>query len=224
MKVIIADDSALLRESLAAALRQNGVDVVGTVATAGELEAAAARLEPDAAIVDIRMPPTHTTEGLEAARRMRLTRPAFPVLVLSHHVEGHIALDLLRDEPAGIGYLLKDRVSRITDIVSALDRLVSGGSVIDPEVVAALIGRRRVKDPLAELTPREREVLRLMAEGQSNKAIARSLGVEEKTIEYHVGQVFAKLSLDRDGRGHRRVLAVLAWLSSDAGRSKDVPV
>jgi DNA-binding NarL/FixJ family response regulator len=215
MRVVIAEDSALLRDSLAGALAAKGVEVVGTAGTGDELESLVARLHPDAAIVDIRMPPTHTTEGLEATTRLRAARPGFPVLVLSHHVESRIAIDLLRDDPDGIGYLLKDRVSRIDEIVGTLERLVAGGSVIDPSVVSALLGRRRVHDPLDELTPREREVLALMAEGRSNRAIAEALGVEDKTVEYHVGQVFDKLALDRHGRGHRRVLAVLAWLSAD---------
>lgn len=214
MRVVIAEDSVLLRDSLAAALAARGLDVVGVAATANELELLVDRVAPDAAIIDIRMPPTNTTEGLDAARRIRASRPGFPVLLLSQHVESRTALDLLRDDPDGIGYLLKDRVSRLDEVVSALDRLCTGGSVIDPDVVSALIGRRRPHDPLDELTAREREVLGLMAEGRSNHAIATELGVEDKTIEYHVGQVFDKLALDRN-QGHRRVLAVLAWLGRD---------
>jgi DNA-binding NarL/FixJ family response regulator len=215
MRIVIAEDSALLRDSLAGALVGRGVEVVGTAATGDEIEALVRRLHPDAAIVDIRMPPTHTTEGLDATKRLRAAQPGFPVLVLSHHIESRIVIDLLRDDPGGIGYLLKDRVSRIDELVAALERLVAGGSVIDPTVVSALLGRRRVHDPLDELTPRERDVLALIAEGRSNRAIAEELGVEDKTVEYHVTQVFDKLALDRDWRGHRRVLAVLAWLGGD---------
>ncbi len=214
MRVVIADDASLLRESLAGALAQHGVEVTGLAANAGELIALVERDAADLAIVDIRMPPTHTTEGLEAAAAIRSRRPGYPVLVLSHHVESGIALELLRDDPAGLGYLLKDRVTRIGELVAVLERLVAGGSVIDPEVVAGLIGRRRPPGPLDELTPRERDVLRLMAEGRSNRGIAEALGIEDKTIEYHVSQVFSKLQLEQGPLGHRRVLAVLAWLAN----------
>lgn len=213
MRVVLAEDSDLLRESLGAALAQHGVDVAGMVSGEPELLAAVERVLPDAAIIDIRMPPTFTTEGLRAAVAIRASRPRFPVLLLSHHVEGGIALQMLKDEPAGIGYLLKDRVSHVAQVVAALERLVDGGSVIDPEVVSALIGRPRRPGPLDELTPRERDVLRLMAEGRSNRGIAQDLHLEEKTVEHHVGQVFSKLGLEPGPHDHRRVLAVLAWLN-----------
>ncbi len=213
MRVILGEDSDLLRESLAGALTQQGVEVVGLASREDQLVELVERVVPDAAIIDIRMPPTQTVEGLRAAEAIRARRPGFPVLLLSHHVEGGIALQLLRDDPAGIGYLLKDRVTRVDQLVSALERLVAGGSVIDPEIVSRLIGRRRPPGPLDELTPRERDVLRLMAEGRSNRGIAQDLGLEEKTVEHHVGQVFSKLGLEPGPHAHRRVLAVLTWLN-----------
>ena len=213
MRVILAEDSDLLRESLAAALAQRGVDVVGLASQEEQLISLVGELAPDAAIIDIRMPPTQTVEGLRAAAAIRERRPGFPVLLLSHHVEGGIALQLLREDPAGIGYLLKDRVTRIDQLVSALERLVAGGSVIDPEVVSGLIGRRRAPSALDELTRRERDVLALMAEGRSNRGIGQELALEEKTVEHHVGQVFSKLGLEPAAHDHRRVLAVLTWLN-----------
>ncbi len=201
MRVVLAEDSDLLRESLAAALAQNGVEVPAATSGEAELLAAVERVLPDAAIIDIRLPPTFTTEGLRAAASIRARRPRFPVLLLSHHVEGGIALQLLHEDPAGIGYLLKDRVSHVAQLVAALERLVDGGSVIDPEVVSALIGRPRRPGPLDELTPRERDVLRLMAEGRSNRGIGQELVLEEKTVEHHVGQVFSKLGLERGTEG-----------------------
>jgi DNA-binding NarL/FixJ family response regulator len=213
MRVILAEDSDLLRESLAAALTQHGVEVAGLASQEDQLVNLVERLVPDAAIIDIRMPPTQTVEGLRAAEAIRASRPGFPVLLLSHHVESGIALQLLRDDPAGVGYMLKDRVTRVDQLVSALERLVAGGSVIDPEVVSGLIGRRRAPNILGELTRRERDVLVLMAEGRSNRGIAQELGLEEKTVEHHVGQVFSKLGLEPGPHDHRRVLAVLTWLN-----------
>jgi serine/threonine-protein kinase len=213
LRVVLAEDSDLLRESLGAALGQHGVEVAGMVSNEAELLAAMERVGPDAAIIDIRMPPTLTTEGLHAAAAIRAKRPRFPVLLLSHHVEGAIALQLVQDEPAGIGYLLKDRVTHVAQLAAALERLVDGGSVIDPEVVSALIGRPRRPGPLDELTSRERDVLRLMAEGRSNRRIGQELHLEEKTVEHHVGRVFSKLALEPGPHDHRRVLAVLAWLN-----------
>ena len=218
MRVVIADDAALLRESLADALTHRGIDVVARVGDAAELLATVAATAPDLVIVDIRMPPTFTDEGLVVARTLRSRQPGLPILVLSHHVESATALSLIRDDPTGIGYLLKDRVSHLDELVAALERLVAGGSVIDPEVVAGLFGRR-AGDRLDELTTREREVLGLMAEGRSNKGIAEALGVEEKTVEYHVGQIFGKLGLEVGPNDHRRVLAVLSW-RADGGRSR----
>jgi DNA-binding NarL/FixJ family response regulator len=172
------------------------------------------REQPDVVVVDVRMPPSHTTEGLEAARQIRSTQPRIAILVLSQYVETRYAVDLLREDPAGIGYLLKDRVTRVADLADAVRRVAAGGSVIDPEVVARLLGRRRVHSPLDELTSREREILGLMAEGRSNQAIADRLVVELKTVEGHVRAIFSKLGLEPTAEDHRRVLAVLAYLRS----------
>ena len=212
MRVVLADDQALLRESLAEALVARGIEVVGQAQDVAGLLALVDRERPDVAIIDIRMPPTHTVEGLEAASTIRATWPAVALLLLSHHVETSIAVDLLRDDPRSIGYLLKDRVTRIDTLIDALHRLVAGGVVIDPEIIARLLGRRRAHDPLDELTGREREVLGAMAEGRSNRGIAEQLGIEDKTVEYHVTQILGKLGIESVGADHRRVLAVILWL------------
>ncbi|MFL5719463.1 MAG: LuxR C-terminal-related transcriptional regulator, partial [Chloroflexota bacterium] len=170
------------------------------------------RTSPDVVIVDVRMPPTHTTEGLEAARRLRPVHPRLAILVLSQYVETRYAVDLVRDDARGLGYLLKDRVTRVADLADAVRRVAAGGSVIDPEVVGRLLGRPVEHSPLDELTRREREILALMAEGLSNQGIADRLGLELKTVESHVGQVFSKLGLEPDPEEHRRVRAVLTWL------------
>jgi DNA-binding NarL/FixJ family response regulator len=170
------------------------------------------RERPDVAVVDVRMPPTHTTEGLEAARSIRAEYPGIAILVLSQYVETRYAIDLLRDDPAGVGYLLKERVTRLTDLADAVRRVAEGGSVIDPEVVARLLGRQRRHSALDELTPREREILGLMAEGRSNAAVAALLTLELKTVEGHVRAIFSKLGLEPTSEDHRRVLAVLAYL------------
>ena len=166
-------------------------------------------------IVDVRMPPTHTTEGLEAAREIRRRHPRMAILVLSQYVETRYAIELIRDDPAGVGYLLKDRVMKLEDLADAVRRVAAGGSVIDPEVVARLLGRPRRHSPLDELTAREREILGLMAEGRSNQGIADRLVLELKTVEGHVGQIFGKLGLEPTPEGHRRVLAVLTFLRGD---------
>ena len=212
MRVVLADDQALLRESLAEALVARGIDVVGQAQDVAGLLALVDRERPDLAIIDIRMPPSHTVEGLEAASTIRATWPKVALLLLSHHVETSIAVDLLRDDPRSIGYLLKDRVTRIDILIDALHRLVAGGVVIDPEIIARLLGRRRAHDPLDELTGREREVLGAMAEGRSNRGIAEQLGIEDKTVEYHVTQILGKLGIESVGADHRRVLAVILWL------------
>jgi DNA-binding NarL/FixJ family response regulator len=212
VRVVLADDQALLRESLAEALAARGIDVVGQAQDVAGLLALVERERPDLAIIDIRMPPSHTVEGLEAASTIRATWPAVALLLLSHHVETSIAVDLLRDDPRSIGYLLKDRVTRIDILIDALHRLVAGGVVIDPEIIARLLGRRRAHDPLDELTGREREVLGAMAEGRSNRGIAEQLGIEDKTVEYHVTQILGKLGIESVGADHRRVLAVILWL------------
>jgi len=212
IRVALADDAVLLREALAAALAAAGFEVVGQAADASELLALVAREHPDVVVVDVRMPPTHTTEGLEAARQIRAAHPGTAILVLSQYVETRYAVDLLRDDPAGIGYLLKERVTRIAELADAVRRVAGGESVIDPAVVARLLGRARRHSPLDELTRREREVLGLMAEGRSNAAIADRLVVDPRTVEGHVATIFSKLELIPGPEDHRRVLAVLAFL------------
>ena len=216
IRIVLADDAVLLREALAAALEASGFRVVGQAEDVSGLLALVAGERPDVAIVDVRMPPTHTTEGLEAARHIRRSQPDVAILVLSQYIETRYAIDLIREDPAGIGYLLKERVTRLDDLADAVRRVAAGGSVIDPEVVARLLGRPRHHSPLDELTPREREILALMAEGRSNAAIAQRLTLELKTVEGHVRAVFSKLGLEPAGEDHRRVLAVLAYLR-DAG-------
>jgi DNA-binding NarL/FixJ family response regulator len=215
IRIVLADDALLLREALAGALAAAGFEVVGQSGDVDGLLDLVARHEPDVAIVDVRMPPTHTTEGLEAAGRIRSEHPAVAILVLSQYVETRYALELVRADPSGIGYLLKDRVSRVEDLADAVRRVAAGGSVIDPEVVARLLGRPRTHTPLDELTPREREILALMAEGRSNHGIAVALTLDPKTIEGHVTRIFSKLSLEPATDDHRRVLAVLTFLRSD---------
>jgi len=212
IRIVLADDADLLREALAGSLAASGFEVVGQAADVGGLLALVDRATPDVAIVDVRMPPTHTTEGLEAARRIRADHPSIAILVLSQYVETRYAVELVRDDPSGVGYLLKERVTRLADLADAVRRVAAGGSVIDPEVVARLLGRQRKHSPLDELTPREREILGLMAEGRSNVAIAERLTLELKTVEGHVRAIFSKLGLEPTTEDHRRVLAVLAYL------------
>jgi DNA-binding NarL/FixJ family response regulator len=212
IRIVLADDAVLLREALAAALTASGFEVAGQAVDVPELLAVVAREQPDVAIVDVRMPPTHTTEGLEAARRLRADHPTIAILVLSQYVETRYAVDLIRDDPAGVGYLLKQRVMRLDDLSDAVRRVAAGGSVIDPEVVARLLGRSRGHSLLDELTQREREILGLMAEGRSNTAIAERLTLELRTVEGHVRAIFSKLGLEPTMEDHRRVLAVLAYL------------
>lgn len=215
LRVALADDAVLLREALAAALVAAGFEVVGQAGDVEGLERILAKFAPDAVIIDVRMPPTHTTEGLEAARRLRAADPALGILVLSQYVETRHAIDLLREDPAGIGYLLKDRVVRVEDIGDAVRRVAAGGSVIDPEVVARLLGRPRQHSPLDELTPREADILALMAEGRSNLGIAQAMAIEAKTVEGHVSVIFGKLGLERETQDNRRVRAVLEFLRAD---------
>jgi DNA-binding NarL/FixJ family response regulator len=212
IRIVLADDAVLLREALATALAASGFEVVGQAVDVPGLLALVERELPDVAVVDVRMPPTHTTEGLEAARRIRADHPRIAILVLSQYVETRYAVDLLRDDPAGVGYLLKERVTRLADLADAVRRVAAGESVIDPEVVGRLLGRQRRHSPLDELTPREREILGLMAEGRSNPAIAERLTLELKTVEGHVRAIFSKLGLEPTIEAHRRVLAVLAYL------------
>jgi DNA-binding NarL/FixJ family response regulator/class 3 adenylate cyclase len=212
LKVVIADDSVLLREGVARLLDEAGFDVVGQSGNAEDLLRHVAMLKPAVAIVDIRMPPTHTDEGLKAAARIRERFPTTGVLVLSQYVETGYAMELLSESAEGVGYLLKDRVSDLEQFASAVRRVADGGSVLDPDVVSQLIGRRRRDDPLQLLTPREREVLELMAEGRSNQAIADQLFVTLRAVEKHVTSIFSKLNLPASTADHRRVLAVLAML------------
>jgi DNA-binding NarL/FixJ family response regulator len=215
MRIALADDAGLLREALASALASAGFEVVGQAGDAEGLLRIVDAESPDVVVLDVRMPPTHTTEGLEAARAIRARHPGMAILVLSQYVETRYAVDLLREDPSGVGYLLKDRVTKVADLAEAVRRVASGGSVIDPEVVARLLGRPRAHSPLDELTPREREILGLMAEGRSNQAIAERLTLEVKTVEGHVRAIFSKLGLEPAAEDHRRVLAVLAYLRSE---------
>jgi DNA-binding NarL/FixJ family response regulator len=211
MRVVVADDAVLLREGLIRLLSENGHEVVAAVGDGPALVAAIVEHRPDVSIVDVRMPPSHTDEGLQAAVEARQRVPGSPVLVLSQYVEVAYADDLLADRRGAIGYLLKDRVAEIADFLDALHRVAGGGTVLDPEVVAQLVTRRG-RGPLDTLTPREREVLALMAEGRSNTAIARRLVVTDGAVEKHVTNIFTKLDLPPDEEQHRRVLAVLAYL------------
>ncbi len=215
MRVVLADDASLFREALASALRAAGHEVVGEAGDAAELVELVRTAGPDVVILDVRMPPTRTTEGLDAAVEIRQVFPAVGILILSQDVQTQHVIRLLRDSPEGIGYLLKDRVSRLADFFEALERVRAGGFVVDPEVVSMLFGRRRPPGPLEELTPRERDVLREMAEGRSNVAIAERLGLAERTVEANVRVILSKLGLEPDAGQHRRVLAVLAWLRGD---------
>ena len=212
MRVMIADDAVLFREGLARVLEAADLDVAAQVGDAEQLLAQVRADPPAAVVVDIRMPPTHTREGLEAAARIRADHPQVGVLVLSQYVEPHHAVQLLQDGAGGVGYLLKDRVADVNEVVDALRRVAAGGSVIDPEVVAQLVGRRRTRDPVQELTGRERQVLALMAEGRSNQAIGERLFLSPKTVEAHVHSIFTRLDLHPAHDDHRRVLAVLAFL------------
>ena len=213
MRVVLAEDSALLRAGVAELLRLEGLDVVAEVGDADALLAAVRNLRPDVAVVDVRMPPTNTVEGLTAARQIRAEfGEAVGILVLSQHLEARHAADLLASSTRGIGYLLKDRVLRPEDLATAVRNVGSGGSSIDPEVIAFLLRRKLDDEPLGGLTPREREVLALIAEGRSNRSVAAALFVTEKTVESYTTSIFDKLGLTADPEAHRRVQAVLAWL------------
>jgi DNA-binding NarL/FixJ family response regulator len=214
MRVVVADDQALTREGVARILEDAGLEVVARAADREDLLRKVRAYKPDVAVVDIRMPPTHVDEGLTAAATIRAELPNTGVLVLSQYVEERYALRLLADGAEGVGYLLKDRVQDIGRLVEAVRRVGEGGSVLDPEVVARMVGRRRDGDRLGALTPKEREVLELMAEGLSNRAIADRLVVTERAVERHVTSIFGKLGLTATGQGQRRVLAVLAYLKS----------
>jgi DNA-binding NarL/FixJ family response regulator len=214
MRVVVAEDSVLLREGVVRLLQEAGMEVVGQAGDAEDLLRKVRAHKPDVALVDIRMPPTQTDEGLRAAATIRAEQPQTGVLVLSQYVEEAYALELLADNAEGVGYLLKDRVADVERFVDSVRRVGEGGSALDPEVVARLVGRRRREDPLSVLSPREREVLGHMAEGRSNHGIAEALVVTERAVEKHVTSIFTKLNLPPAEDDHRRVLAVLTYLRS----------
>jgi DNA-binding NarL/FixJ family response regulator len=214
VRVVFAVDSVLLRVGLGRVLAEGGFEVAAQVGDAAELHRAVKRTKPDVAIVDVRMPPTQTDEGARAAEEIREQHPHVGVLVLSQVVEARRALKLFSERPEGFGYLLKDRVLEIDEFLEAVRRVGRGGTAIDPEVIAQLVGRQRERDPLEALSPREREVLGLMAEGRSNRAICEKLFLSPKTVETHVNSIFGKLNLPLAPDDHRRVLAVLAFLKT----------
>jgi DNA-binding NarL/FixJ family response regulator len=212
VRIVVADDNALIREGLAALLRESGLDVVGKCADRDELLTAVRAHEPDVAIVDVRMPPTHTDEGLQAARAIRAEHPGTGVLILSQYVEVGLAMTLLAESAEGLGYLLKDRVTDVDEFTDALRRVAAGGSALDPAVVTELLARERPDDLIETLTPREREVLELMAAGSSNQGIAGKLQISLGVVEKYVSSIFEKLGLPSARTESRRVLAVLAFL------------
>ena len=214
MRVVVADDSVLLREGVVRLLEEQGFEVVGQAGDADELMRKVAAHEPDVAVVDIRMPPTNTDDGLRAAREIGRRHPDTGVLVLSQYVDQSYALDLVADAAGGVGYLVKDRVADVGRFADAVRRVAEGGSALDPQVLSRLVGRRRHGDPLTVLTAREREVLELVAEGRSNHAIAGHLVITERAVEKHVTRIFSKLGLEPAPGDHRRVLAVLTYLRS----------
>ena len=214
MRVALADDAVLFREGIARVLSERGFEVVAQVGNADDLLDVLETAKPDVVVLDIRMPPTHTHEGLIAALRIRESHPDIGVLMLSQYIETHYAMQLLADRPEGAGYLLKDRVSHLSDFTEAVTRVASKGSVIDPAVVAELLGRRRMGSPVEELTDREREILALMAEGRSNQAIGERIYLSARTVESHVSSIFSKLGLPPKPNDNRRVLAVLTFLDA----------
>jgi DNA-binding NarL/FixJ family response regulator len=214
MRVVIAEDLTLLREGLSRLLGDRGWEIVAAVDDGPKLVAAIVEHRPDIAVVDVRLPPSFTDEGIRAAIEARERVPGTPILILSQYVEESYAQDLLASADGGVGYLLKDRVADVRQFVESLERVAAGGTAMDPEVVAQLLGRRDNRGPLSELTPRELEVLTFMAEGRSNTGIGVELGISASAIEKHVKQIFAKLALPPAGEDHRRVLAVLAYLGS----------
>jgi DNA-binding NarL/FixJ family response regulator len=214
VRVVIAEDSVLLREGLERLLSEGGLEVVGSCETAEDLLLKVESHSPEVAVIDIRLPPTHNDEGLRAALEIRARHPSVGVLVLSQYVELGLAMKLLADSAEGVGYLLKDRISDVQEFIAAVGRVANGGSAIDPTIVSTLLSRRRTDDPLGELTPREREVLELMAEGRSNQGIADKLVITLRAVERYVSSIFGKLGLPSTGSESRRVLAVLAFLRS----------
>jgi DNA-binding NarL/FixJ family response regulator len=214
MRVIVADDSVLFREGLTRVLESGGFEVVGQASNADELDRLVTSANASLVILDIRMPPTQTDEGLVAAKRIRRQHPEIGVVMLSQYVESHHALDLLGQSPDRVGYLLKDRFADLDEFLDAVRRVGNGGSAVDPLVVSQLLGRKRAHDLIEDLTGRERSVLALMAEGRSNDAIASALKISPKTLETHIGTIYSKLGLEPAGGDHRRVLAVLNYLRS----------
>lgn len=214
MRIVVAEDSVLLREGVVRILTDAGHEVVGQAGDGEDLLRKVRAHKPDLALIDVRMPPTHTDEGLAAAREIRADLPDIGLLVLSQYVEESYAMDLLADSAEGVGYLLKDRVADVDRFLEAIERVAAGGSALDPEVVSQMLGRRRADDPLERISPREREVLALMAEGRSNQAIATDLVITERAVEKHVTSIFSKLDLGASREDHRRVLAVRAYLSA----------
>ena len=217
LRVVIADDSLLVREGIASLLRRAGLEVAAEASTGDELLAAVDEHRPEIAIVDVRMPPTHTEEGLEAAREIRARHPDTAIMVLSSHVEVGVAMRILVENPARLGYLLKDRVTELDDFVATVRHVAAGGSALDPQVVSRLLAGDRDDGPLAALTPREREVLELIAEGRSNKGIGERLEVSTGVVQKHVSSTFAKLGIPDSDDDHRRILAVLTFLRSLGG-------
>lgn len=214
MRAVIAEDSVLLREGVSRVLGDAGFEIVGTCETADELLLKVRSHAPDVAVIDIRLPPTHSDEGLQAALEIRARHPSVGVLLLSQYVEVGLAMKLLADSAEGAGYLLKDRISDLKDFVGAVRRVAEGGSAVDPIIVSTLLSKRRSDDPLVDLTPREREVLELMAEGRSNQGIADKLVITLRAVEKYVSSIFGKLGLPSSGSDSRRVLAVLLYLRS----------
>ena len=214
MRIVIAEDGVLLRAGLMRLLAEGGDEVVAAVGDADTLITAVERHQPDLAVIDVRMPPTHTDDGLRAALEIRARWPEVGILVLSQYVEERYATDLLAGGADALGYLLKERVADVADFQAAVHRVGEGGTALDPEVVAQILARSRRRDPISRLSPREREVLALMAEGRSNAAIAEALGVSDGAVEKHVSNIFTKLDLPPASSDHRRVLAVLRWLES----------
>jgi DNA-binding NarL/FixJ family response regulator len=214
LRVVIAEDAAIMRDGLTQTLTRRGHDVVAAVADGESLRQAVAACQPDVAIIDVRMPPTHTDEGLRAAQSIRQEHPGVGVLVFSQYIETQSAADLLAGAPEGVGYLLKDRVADVSDFIDALTRVAAGGTVLDPEVVRHLLRASRRADTLASLTPREREVLSQVAQGRSNIAIASALTISPRVVEKHVASIFAKLGLPESTNDNRRVLATIRYLES----------
>jgi DNA-binding NarL/FixJ family response regulator len=212
MRIVIADDAVLIREGIAHVLTESGLEVVDQVSDAAALLASVRDRRPDVALVDIRMPPTHTDEGLHAAREIRSRYPETAVLVLSQHLEPAYAMRLFEEKPERVGYVMKERVGRVEQLLDAVRRVAAGECVVDRAIVDELLARRRSVDPVAELTPREREILALMAEGRSNQGICRTLWLSPKTVETHIRGAFAKLGIQQAPEDNRRVLAVLTYL------------